>query len=58
MTEEQKSKIKEKETIPAIILELNKIYDLDNYKLPLMFKNILVNNLEYVVNLMNIPERK
>jgi len=55
---ELEEKLKEAKTIPEMINILNEDYNLDKYELSLLYKNILIKNLDRIISLLNVPLRK
>jgi len=44
-------------TIPEMVAVLNKYYNLDNFKLSLLYKAILIKHLFRIISLLNPKER-
>lgn len=49
--------LQEAKTIDDLFNVLKKHYQLENSDLSIMYKNILINNLSNVINMLNVKER-
>lgn len=51
------NELNQAKTINDLFDVLRKYYELENTELSILYKNILINNLGNVINLLNVKER-
>jgi hypothetical protein len=52
-----KQELKDAETIQDIINVFDKYYNFKNYKLSFLYKHILIQYAERIINALNIPKK-